>query len=546
MNLRITFILIQLLFFFNGLNAQPEKRNEPIIPKQVAKSVLFGFDKFINDQPLQNQQNLVICSAFNGWLYAAYSYFNNTVNQEAITFLQSKDNGVTWNVLQNENVGLWHLKITKMDIAIGGQDTANLKLFVGYCNYDSISTSHTALVTRYNGNTGAVEEEILHENSKYIRDLALASDGIYPEGNSNPFTLGVVYSKDVFTGNAIVFCSSSNGGMSFNGQTTIALSSHYFDKVALTYGRSFSYPSGRYFAAWEEQVDANSPYGHIYTAHSEPNFNSSFTAPVMIDNFDPSAYNYSKNPVIACQCNNIDNDSSNLTEVVLFEKFVPATNTSKLCGVFNPKATDSTSFHKFNLNTSANNQLQPGICFNPFDSSFIVTYFDSTLQKLPYLLNDFNMTNPDSWSVFSTGYNDNGNLVVPHPRVVVNFATHSGVNAWIDSRPGGNGAAMFDAPLIYYTGVPEKGETINILSLKIFPNPASEYSVVEFELSKIADVEFVISSSLGRSRVKKSFHSCTAGKHNIKLDLSEYPSGIYVITIYAGNSISSGKIIVTK
>ncbi len=47
----------------------------------------------------------------------------------------------------------------------------------------------------------------------------------------------------------------------------------------------------------------------------------------------------------------------------------------------------------------------------------------ATTQKLPYLLHDFNMVNPDSWSVFSSGYNDNSNLVAPHP-LIENLTVH--------------------------------------------------------------------------------------------------------------------------
>ena len=107
-----------LLLSFIGLNAQTGFPGGLTVPSQSDKSPLFGFDTFINNQPQQNQRNIVICSAFNGWLYATYSYFDSNVFQDALTILRSKDNGVTWSVIfdapfgslwnfKNEYLGLW-------------------------------------------------------------------------------------------------------------------------------------------------------------------------------------------------------------------------------------------------------------------------------------------------------------------------------------------------------------------------------------------------------------------------------------------------------
>jgi hypothetical protein len=90
----------------------------------------------------------------------------------------------------------------------------------------------------------------------------------------------------------ITFYSSSNGVMSFDNTKVVATTSNsYFHKVALNYGRSPSWSTGRYFAVWEAQAGQTSTIGHIYTAHSEPDFNSAFTKPVCIDSVDPSTIN---------------------------------------------------------------------------------------------------------------------------------------------------------------------------------------------------------------------------------------------------------------
>ncbi len=546
MKLRITlFVLIFGLFSNAGIVAQSGNNKGPVIPLQTNKSILFGTDKYISSQPLQNQRNIVICSAFNGWLYCVYSYFNPLVLEPAVTLLRSQDNGVTWSVILNGTLGFSHSIVTRLDILACGHDTANLKVFIGYCVFDSSTIRHTALVARYNGNTGHVEENIFNEDSWYIRDLALASDDLYPATNSNPYSIAVVYSK-WNNSDSIVFLSSSNGGMSFNNQCHIASSSHYFDKVALTYGRSPSCNSGRYFAAWEEQDNANSTSGHIYTAHSEPNFNSPFTVPVLLDSLDVSTANKASNPVIACQNNGADNDSSNLTEVVLFEKYQPASQNFNIAGVYNKKATNSSNFRKFSLNASPNNIKQPDIAFNPYDSTFMVTWFDSAAQKLPYYIHDYNMTDPDAWDWLSGGYNDDNNLASPHPQVAIDFGKHAGVNVWSGQRETGNGAAMFDSPFTYYVGEPETGNDKTRLKVNIFPNPAAESATIEFDLPGTGNVKVDLVNSLGQTLTRITDTYCKAGRHRVKADLSMYPEGIYIVAVHANELFFFGKVAVGR
>ena len=439
--------------------------------------------------------------------------------------------------------GLNHVAITKLDILACGTDTANLKLIVGYCIFDTVSSYQVLSVVRHDKN-GLSEDILLQEDSGLVRDFALASDNIYPAANSNPFSLAVAYSKGSFYKDSIVVCTSGNGGLSFNKHYNIAASSHYFHRVALTYGRSPSCSTGRYFAAWEEQDNANSISGHIFTAHSEPNFNSPFTLPVLLDSLDASTANKASNPVISCQNNNADNDSANLTEVVLFEKYQPISQNFNIAGFYNKKTTTSTNFRKFSLNASPNSIKQPDIAFNPYDSTFMVTWFDSTAQKLPYFIHDYNMTEPDTWVGISAGYNDEGNLTSPCPQLAMDFARQAGSNAWIGTRAGGNGAAMFDSPFTYYVGSSEIGN--NKMKINIFPNPATEFATLEFDLPKEEKVEINLINTIGQSLYNMNPIFFPAGKHLVKINITKFPTGIYIAIIHTGDSFTSGKIIVNR
>jgi hypothetical protein len=542
----ILLALFLLQFSLTDLRSQSIQNNHFGFTNKYDKSPLFGFDTFINNQPLQNQRNVVLCSAFNGWLYAAYAYFDNSAHEDAVIIACSKNDGISWSVILNGTTDIFHSEVKKLDILACGHDTINLKVFAGYCIFDSANSTQSVSIVRYDKN-GNYEDEILHSTSPVIRDFALASDNLYPATNSNPFSLGLVYSKGTLVfGDSIVFCSSSNGGISFDSHYNIASSSYYFHKVALAYGRSSSYNNGRYFASWEEQDNVNSVSGHIYTAHSEPNFNSPFPTPVLLDSLDPSSTNEASNPVIACQNNADDNDSSNLTEVILYEKYQPAVQKYNIAGFYNKKSTNSDNFKYFTIDSTTDNKLQPSICFNAFDSTFIVTDFDSTIQELPYYIHNLNMTDPNTWIELSARYNDYNNLVAPNPKVAMDFGKQMGANVWIGERGNGNEAAMFDSPFTYYTGISEKNQDVNKLVIKIFPNPASDYVNIEFDLQQSENVSINIHDPLGQLFTNIDYPSCTSGKHLVKLNITNYKAGIYILTVQTEHSYSSDKLLVSK
>ena len=424
-----TFLLFVIPFLsLNGVFAQSGTYPNSGLPLNPKSSPLFGKDIIINDQPSQNQQNVCVCSAFNGWLFALYTYPNAVQGLPGFKILKSIDNGINWNVFIEGHISFGAFIISS-DFAVTGNSISNLKLFfVNVVSGNATSGYGQVSYLRFNGETGVYEDGAELEGGHAV---SIANDFIYPATYSNPYSLGILYSKYLSANiDSIIFISSGNAGISFNNRKAIASSTAHIFDVALTYGRSSSQNSGRYYAAWEEKQSYSSNTGHIYTAHSEPNFNSPFTTPVMLDNLDPTAFNNVKNPSIACQYNNIDNDSSNVTEVVLVDKFIPASNTYEIGGFYNMKSTNTSNFHPFTVNPSSNSKQQPSICFNPFDSSFMMTCYDSTNQKLPFFRHNFNMENPDTWEVVNAGYNDNSDLSAPYPKVALNMSEQKGMSVW--------------------------------------------------------------------------------------------------------------------
>ena len=539
-------ITVSFLFFLNIIKSQTSLIPYSGFPLKQYDSPLFGKDIIIDNNQDRDQRQVSLCSSFNGWIYSLYLYIEPYYGSPSYTILKSMDNGITWNVIIDSYYPVQNSKFTSIDFIVSGDSLSNLKLFLAFVVSNSESTGlGGAHVWRFNGETGFFENQVLQDN--FSHSIAIACDNMYPANNSNPRSIGILYSKYYNTGDSIIFRSSSNGGMTLDNRQAIASSAVRFQKVALSYGRSLSINSGRYFAAWEEKNDFTSNAGHIYTAHSEPNFNSPFTTPVMLDNLDTSAFNNSRNPIIACQYNNIDNDSSNLTEIILLEKYLPANNKYDIVGFYNMKPTSTNNFKKFILDSSQDNKQQPSVNFNPFDSTFMVTYYNTTTNKLPFLINNFNLTNPNAWQVVNSGYNDDSNLSAPYPRVALNIGQQQGANIWSSEATGGKGVALYDAPYSIYTGISDINNTDEASVIKTYPNPCNQKIFFSFKLQKSKFVSIAVQNSLGRSIRRITHQIYPEGRNIIKYDVSDLPTGIYFYEFDSNDEITTtGKFIILR
>ena len=86
----------------------------------------------------------------------------------------------------------------------------------------------------------------------------------------------------------------------------------------------------------------------------------------------------------------------------------------------------------------------------------------------------------------------------------------------------------------------------NPFSIKVYPNPAQEWTRIQYTLSKTSDMHLEIYSAAGQLLLQKDMLNSTQGRHDYFWDLSEVPSGVYYYRLYSEEAISSGKISVVK
>jgi hypothetical protein len=397
-----------------------------------------------------------------------------------------------------------------------------------------------------NGVTGELEGGLISPNVPDIKDLALCNDQNFPASGTNPGSVAILYSSSDWV-DSLILRTSSDGGVTFDGWTTIAyqnLNAGYFNKVSLAYGKSPSWNSGRYFVTWENRDYDFSKTGHIYFAHTDPNYNSPSTIPVCLDSLDPSNINLCRNPVISCQYGDMDNDSSNLTSIVLFEKYDQVSGNSEIKGYYNLQSASSGYFRPFTFPNPSHWNRQPNLAFNPYDSTFILTYFDSTTSKLPYLTNNLSMSDPNTWTIVSEGYNDQSNISGPYPNVTVSHEKHTGANVWIADGPGGKGVALFDAQYSTYTGMTDQNSAGTDMVIRAFPNPCDESASVRFESSKNMKATISLYTILGQSIQAHPESQYSSGLNEVKLNTAKLPEGCYICILKTEYHSASIKLLV--
>jgi hypothetical protein len=205
-------------------------------------------------------------------------------------------------------------------------------------------------------------------------------------------------------------------------------------------------------------------------------------------------------------------------------------------GFYNLQATTSSHFNEFTLSSSSNNKAQPDINFNPYVSVFMLTYYDSTLQSLPFLTHDVNLTNPGTWNIITPAYNDSPNLAAPYPKVALDMLQQQGADVWIKEGTGGNGVAMFDAPYSTYTGVSKIAGSLG-KPIRVYPNPAADRITVEIS-GKTQEGNLSIDNIEGQQLITNQI---TSPKTTI--DISNLPCGVYFVRVTNDKTVEVSKLV---
>lgn len=409
-------------------------------------AVAYGNDVIINNQPGITHSEVDIDLAFNGWIYAAYSFVDGT--EGGIHIRRSKDDGQTWQTLDSYTVT--NVRYPAFDITVAGTDTNNLKVFVTGVNHNINTGAYLVFIDKYNGATGAFDESLLlHQTgTRKIYDVASATDYRFPANNTSPYSIAFAYSCDGAVVDSLNYMVSTDGGTTLQTSKSVATTSKRMGKISISYGRSAAASNGRYFLAWEEFDSPTATTGHIYTTRNASTVTGSFIGAVNLDSVSSAMINLCRNPRIATSYGADDNDSASVTAVVLVDRdFTSDGSDFDVLGFYNKRSHFTNYWYRLDIDNDGSSDMQPDISFDPVNKNFLATYLDSTNGRIPYLVNEVNLLAPSiGWGTVSTAYNDaNTNLKKAFPKVVINPARTQVAHAWIQEDGTGNGISLFDA-----------------------------------------------------------------------------------------------------
>jgi photosystem II stability/assembly factor-like uncharacterized protein len=110
---------------------------------------------------------------------------------------------------------------------------------------------------------------------------------------------------------------------------------------------------------------------------------------------------------------------------------------------------------------------------------------------------------------------------------------------WLGGEYGAMASTYMDSPLSV-----EKRPVFAALKARVYPNPLSSSSVIEYEVNQPAQVKIEISDMQGRKlkAINEGFRQ--AGKYQVSLDILNLESGIYTCRIQVGRQLFSIKVVI--
>lgn len=501
--------------------------------------------QYFNDVVIQNsvvdQRNVRITAAFNGWLYSAYSTYDGTTNSGGITYRRSKDGGVTWQPFAQYSVT--NVRYNVFDFVVAGTDTNNLTLFIVGVNNNVSANTHFMFFDKYNAATGTFLGNWgtgINYGTRKVYDVAIASDYKFPAFGASPYSIGVVYSVYGSPRDSVIFVASTNGGTSLNVRQPLYATSGFGRHVSLDYGRSSSYNNGRYFATWERLSSTNARNANIFVARNVSTINGTWTAPKNLDSLDGNMLGRCRRPTIAVQHNNVNNDSANVTAIVLVERDWGGTGTDyDVLGFYNRRAATNFNWTRLDVaNSGSTYDMQPHMVFDPGNNNFLAVYYDSTGSKLPYKVNGMNLTNPSTWGVVTGQYNDlTTNLKQAWPRVDISPPAVKTVHVWNAEGTPARGVALFDAEYLA-TAFADVYEPV--ITSDIYPNPATSSFNLSLQLKNAKDVTMEIYDAKGQLMKQEVYNNLGSNAEVKTISIDDLANGVYIV------KLTSDKISVSK
>ena len=85
---------------------------------------------------------------------------------------------------------------------------------------------------------------------------------------------------------------------------------------------------------------------------------------------------------------------------------------------------------------------------------------------------------------------------------------------------------------------------VNLASFKVFPNPTTDQLNISFDMKESSDVSVELMDVTGRTLDTRKLSANWDNTHTLTMDVSEIPTGMYMLNIKTSNSVVSKKVLV--
>ncbi|MFY8021932.1 MAG: T9SS type A sorting domain-containing protein [Bacteroidia bacterium] len=128
------------------------------------------------------------------------------------------------------------------------------------------------------------------------------------------------------------------------------------------------------------------------------------------------------------------------------------------------------------------------------------------------------------------------------------YATVNGWNGYIAGQAFNNERFVETYFHLTVTGSIGAGieDAKNVEISGLYPNPANNSTAVRFALKNTSNVTISISNILGQEVATMDLGKVTAAKYDYNVDLSTLTPGMYTVSVKAGNSVQTQKLMVTE
>ncbi len=531
-------LVLTATFFILSATFSTGKAQESTLPREVihhqSEFPDYGNDIVIHNDENQNQRDADIGAAVNGWIFSCYS-----LSAGGFSLAKSIDNGLTWSV---SGITGPEYTYSSLSLVVCGNDAPGLKVFVAAIRKPlSGSVPQEIVVYSFDGSMNLTGQQTLNaqQNGGY-HGVAMATDALHPSAGASPYSIGIVFTTATSPpGDTAFYMASGDGGATFPINKVLGISWGNYGKVAIAHGRSLSNTAGYYFAAIEEPTSG--VLGKIWETHNKSSFDSDFTFMVSMD--DAAGFsNLCRNPSISCQQNNVENGNNGLTVAVIFDRYTGPANFN-ISGAANKAPFGGGFWSRLDITSNARNNTQPDISFDGINNNFLVTYFDSTSQKLNFTRKTQDLPDPSSWTLVKEGYNDQANLAYPRPKVVLNPVKQQAIHIWNATRAGGNGMTLFEAEY-QLSGIGEGPTGQHNFISKVFPVPAGREVFFDFTVDRPTQFRMTIFEPHGQQVMAVNL-SVSPDDHSMKIDLTGLVPGIYFYRVEGHTGSQTGKLLIT-